>query len=47
MYNTMETDSNKIKRCDPVKGCTCKMKVDTHKSVGVYFYRCIIKMERM
>ena len=23
--------------------CTCKMKVDTHKSVGVYFFRCIIK----
>ena len=27
-------------------GCTCKMKVDTHKSVGVYFFRSIMNMER-
>ncbi len=26
--------------------CTCKMKVDTHKSVGVYFFRSIMNMER-
>ena len=26
-----------------MKYCTCKMKVDTHKSVGVYFFRCIMK----
>ena len=22
--------------------CTCKMKVDTHKSVGVYFFRSVM-----
>ena len=33
--------------CRQMKMCTCKMKVDTHKSVGVYFFRCIIKKERM
>ena len=27
--------------------CTCKMKVDTHKSVGVYFFRSIINLEKM
>ena len=26
--------------------CICKMKVDTHKSVGVYFFRSIMNMER-
>ena len=29
------------------KECTCKMKVDTHKSVGVYFFRSIMNLERM
>ena len=26
--------------------CICKIKVDTHKSVGVYFFRSIMNMER-
>ena len=28
------------------RSCICKMKVDTHKSVGVYFFRSIMNMER-
>ena len=38
-------DIPKIAVC-PDSGCICKMKVDTHKSVGVYFFRSIVNMER-
>ena len=28
------------------RGCTCKIKVDTHKSVGVYFFHYVVKSEK-
>ena len=46
------TERTKIKRVviksgiTSIGGCICKMKVDTHKSVGVYFFRSIMNMER-
>ena len=36
-----------IKAADTIVSCTCKIKVDTHKSVGVYFFRSIMGLERM
>ena len=35
-----------IEKLMPALKCICKMKVDTHKSVGVYFFRSIMNMER-
>ena len=34
------------RRASPQGECTCKLKVDTHKSVGVYFFRGKMKKRR-
>ena len=38
--------SDKATVAEAIDSCICKMKVDTHKSVGVYFFRSIMNMER-
>ena len=45
-YSDSITRKKYQKSVQAIGSCTCKMKVDTHKSVGVYFFRSIMNMER-
>ena len=44
-YGNRDLPSNKKRHADIPFGCTCKIKVDTHKSVGVYFFRRVMYNE--